>query len=277
MPELPEVETIRNDLLPLVVGRSFAGVTVVDPTAVQYSTATALRRRLVGRTVTALGRRGKYLIFHLDDGEALIVHLRMTGILLFVATGSRPVEMLKAARERVIFKLDDGSKLAFVDRRRLGVIRLVQHQDEVVGRLGPEPLDGAFTPELLARILAAHRASVKAVLLDQKAVAGIGNMYADEVLFQSGIHPLTPANELTYERIERLHGAICSVLSAAIVDKGASVDTYFRPGGHPGTAHHSFKVAHRRDESCPVCNTTIRRISVRGRGTFFCSRCQPSP
>jgi formamidopyrimidine-DNA glycosylase len=274
MPELPEVETIKNDLLPLVMGRRIVDVNAKDPSTVQRLTVESFHRHLVGRTITALERRGKYLIFHLDDGHAFIVHLRMTGSLLLDAPEPAPPETPQRSRVRATFHLDDGTRLSFVDRRRLGMIWLTRHKGGVVGSLGPEPLDSEFTPEVLLGVLSRRRAPIKAVLLDQEAIAGIGNMYADEALFRSRIHPLRPARDLSRQEVERLHRAIRETLSTAISHKGASVDTYVRPHGGQGAAHYDFMVAHRRGKSCPVCGTAIERIAVRNRGTFFCPRCQ---
>jgi len=265
MPELPEVETIRRSLEPRVLGRRFVRTEVFDPAAV-LSPCDPLRldRELRGRRVTELARRGKYLIFRLDGGS-LVIHLRMTGVLL-----------LDGGAEgcRVRFELDDGSRLLFCDRRRLGGLWLVEDESSVVGRLGPEPLEDSFTPELLGDILRGRRAPIKAVLLDQEAIAGLGNMYADEALFLSGVHPLRRACEVTPEELGRLHRAIRSVLEAGIRAQGASVETYRLPDGTPGGAQLLFKVAHRAGHPCPVCGAAIERVSIRNRGAYFCPRCQ---
>ena len=268
MPELPEVETIKNELLPWVVGQSFTQVTIFDSKLVCGGSAEEVSRGVIGRKIKNLERRGKYLIFHLSSGRSLIMHLRMTGSLLL-----NPKEVDRYAR--AVFHLSNGQRLVFSDRRRLGLIRLVNDANTVVGKLGPEPLDECFTPEILEQRLSRHHIPVKAALLDQCIVAGIGNMYADEALFAAHIHPLSKADDLSSEEIQTLHNSIRNILRVAIGNKGASVDTYIRPEGELGTAHFDFKVAHRGGEPCPVCGSTIERCVVQNRGTYFCPRCQP--
>ena len=154
---------------------------------------------------------------------------------------------------------------------------LVEDEDAVVGRLGPEPLHGGFTPDALARCLDKRTAPVKALLCDQTVIAGVGNMYADEALFAAGIHPLRRADSLTAEEMERLHRALTGVLGQAVGSHGASITDYWRPDGEPGTAQFQFRVAHRGGQPCPVCGTPIERLPIRGRGSYFCPRCQREP
>jgi formamidopyrimidine-DNA glycosylase len=269
MPELPEVETIKNELSPWVVGQSFTKVTILDDKLVCGGSAEEVRRGLIGQKIESLGRRGKYLIFHLSNDRSLIIHLRMTGSLLLNPKGVDHYA-------RAVFHLSNGHRLVFSDRRRLGLIWLVDDADTVVGKLGPEPLDESFTPGILGQGLSRRHISVKAALLDQGIVAGIGNMYADEALFAARIHPLRKADALSPREVQTLHNSIRKILKAAIGSKGASVDTYVRPEGELGTAHSDFKVAHRGGEPCPICGCTIERILVQNRGTYFCPRCQPS-
>jgi formamidopyrimidine-DNA glycosylase len=267
MPELPEVETIKNELSPWVVGQSFTQVDIVDARLVTGSSVEKVRHGLLGQKVESLERRGKYLIFHLSSGRSLIMHLRMTGSLLL-----NPGEVNRYAR--AVFVLSNGQRLVFADRRRLGVMWLVDDAGAVVGKLGPEPLDRGFTADALRQRLGRHHSPIKAALLDQHVVAGVGNMYADEALFAARIHPLRKANSLSPEELRTLHNSIRKVLKAAIGNKGASVDSYVRPDGELGTAHFDFKVAHKGGERCPVCGGAIERIAVQGRGTYFCPRCQ---
>jgi formamidopyrimidine-DNA glycosylase len=267
MPELPEVETIKNELSPWVVGQSFTQVDIVDARLVSGGSAQKVRRGLVGQRVENLERRGKYLIFHLSNGRSLIVHLRMTGSLLL-----NPKEVNRYAR--AVFGLSNGQRFVFSDRRRLGVIWLVDDAGTVIGKLGPEPLNRRFTAEVLRQRLGRHHIPIKAALLDQSVIAGVGNMYGDEALFAARIHPLRKANSLSPEEVRTLHNSIHKVLKAAIGNKGASVDSYVRPDGELGTAHFDFKVAHKGGERCPVCGGAIERIAVQGRGTYFCPRCQ---
>jgi formamidopyrimidine-DNA glycosylase len=268
MPELPEVETIKNELSPWVVGQSFTQVTILDTELACGVSAEEVRRELIGQKVESLDRRGKYLIFHLSNGKSLIMHLRMTGVLLL-----NPGGVDRYAR--AVFHFSNGHRLVFSDRRRLGLIWLVEDADTVVCKLGPEPLDESFTPGILGQRLSRHHIPVKAALLDQCIVAGIGNMYADEALFAARIHPLRKADALSPEEMQTLYQSIRRVLGAAIGSKGASVDTYVRPEGELGTAHFDFKVAHKGGEPCPVCGSTIERVPVQNRGTCFCPRCQP--
>ena len=268
MPELPEVETIKNELSPWVVGQSFTQVAILDTELVCGGSVEEVRRGLIGQKVESLERRGKYLIFHLSNGRSLIMHLRMTGSLLLNPRGAD-------RHARAVFHFSNGHRLVFNDRRRLGLIWLVEDASTVVGKLGPEPLDESFTPGILGQGLSRHHIPVKAALLDQRIVAGIGNMYADEALFAARIHPLRKADSLSPEEVQTLYQSIRRVLGAAISSKGASVDTYIRPEGELGTAHFDFKIAHKGGELCPVCGSTIARVPVQNRGTCFCPRCQP--
>jgi formamidopyrimidine-DNA glycosylase len=268
MPELPEVETIKNELSPWVMDRYFTQVTIFDSDLVPESSAEEFRLGLVEKAVKSLERRGKYLIFNLTSNQALIMHFRMTGVLLLNPSKVGPYA-------RANFTLSNDIQVVFSDRRRLGVMWLVQDIGTVIGKLGPEPLSKGFTPVILAQRLGRHRIPIKAALLDQSLIAGIGNMYADEALFDARIHPLRKADALSIEEIQDLHHSIRCILQSAIGNKGASVDSYVRPGGQLGTAHFKFKVAHRYGESCTVCGTPIRRILVRNRGSYFCPKCQP--
>jgi formamidopyrimidine-DNA glycosylase len=266
MPELPEVETIKNELYGNVVGRRVTSITIDDPKPVQ-NPLDEFTRGVSGQKIEELSRRGKYLIFRLSNGKYLIIHLRMTGAVFF-----NPAQAGKYAR--VIFGLDGDNEMVFSDRRRLGVIRLTDNIAELEKKLGPEPLEADFTVAVLAKRLQGRKAPIKAVLLDQKIIAGVGNMYADEALFAAKIHPVREAGKLNKGEVGRLHDAIVSVLKEAVANKGASVDTYQRPDGKKGTAQENFKVAHQRGAKCPRCGGNVERIVVRGRGTYFCPRCQ---
>jgi formamidopyrimidine-DNA glycosylase len=268
MPELPEVETIKSELSPWVVGQSFTKVTILDDKVVYGGSAEEICRGLIGQKVESLERRGKYLIFHLSNGKSLIMHLRMTGsLLLDPEEGNR--------YSRAVFHLSNGHRFVFSDRRRLGLIWLVDDANTVVCKLGPEPLDERFTPDILGQRLSRHHIPIKAALLDQRIVAGLGNMYADEALFATRIHPLRKADDLSLEDVQTLYHCIRRILGAAIGCKGASVDTYVRPEGELGTAHFDFKVAHKIGDPCPICGSTIERCVVQNRGSYFCPRCQP--
>jgi formamidopyrimidine-DNA glycosylase len=269
MPELPEVETIKNELLPHILGRQITGINLLWEGIVKQPSSEEFYTRVIDQRITALKRRGKYLLFSLGSGEILVVHLKMTGSLLL-----NPADDSFA---RAIIYLDNSTRIVFRDPRKFGSMWLTGDESTITDKLGPEPLEDSFTPEVLAQRLHHRAAPVKPVLIDQSVIAGIGNMYADEALYDAKIHPLKPAGSLSGDEIQRLHHAIRRVLQLAIGNKGASVRNYFRPDGGIGTAHFEFRVAHGRGKSCPNCGTPIKRITVRNRGTYFCPKCQPEP
>ncbi|MFC1942367.1 bifunctional DNA-formamidopyrimidine glycosylase/DNA-(apurinic or apyrimidinic site) lyase [Chloroflexota bacterium] len=266
MPELPEVETIKNELLPHIFGRKIKGVTLLWEGIVRHPTVKEFYSRVIGQTITGLTRHGKYLLFGLSNGEILVMHMKMTGSLLINPTDNRFT--------RAMIHLDGGVNMSFWDPRKFGGMWLTEDESSVTDKLGPEPLEDGFTLEVFKQCLCKRVAPIKPVLLDQSVIAGIGNMYADESLYEAKIHPLKPAGRLTDNEIERLYHAIRRVLWAAIGNKGASVRNYIRPGGEIGTAHFEFRVAHGVGKNCPTCSTPISRIVVRNRGTYFCPRCQ---
>ncbi len=264
MPELPEVETIKRCLQPYLIGKKFSQVEVLDPKVVRTPSIAEFNRRLLGQEIQEVERRGKYLLFRLR-GESLIFHLKMTGVLLQAETDGR-------ARAR--FQFHDGSWLTFADRRRLGGIWLVEDEATVLGQLGPEPLDETFTPQALAEWLRKRAVPIKALLIDQGFLAGVGNMYADEALFLARIHPVKLGRALSPAEVGRLYLALHRVLTAGIESQGASVETYLLPDGQPGRAHLAFRVAHKKGQPCPRCTTPIERLPLRGRGSYFCPVCQ---
>jgi formamidopyrimidine-DNA glycosylase len=269
MPELPEVETIKNELLPHVLGRSIQSVDVYWDKMVKQPSVDEFRTRLIGQKITGLSRRGKYLFFHLSGGNVLVMHMKMTGSLVVNPNDTRFA--------RAVLYLDNGTSVSFHDPRKFGKMWLDSSTDTIIKQLGPEPLDESFTMRVLGGILAKRKAPIKPVLLDQAIIAGIGNMYADESLFEARIHPMKPANSLSKVELKRLYLAIQLVLRKALEKKGASVRNYIRPDGQPGTAHDEFRVAHGVGKNCPRCGTAIKRIVVRGRGTYICPKCQPEP
>ncbi len=272
MPELPEVETVKNELTPYIIGRKVTAVTLIWEGIVRQPSVEEFCSRLIGQGITGVTRRGKYLILSLTSDEVLIIHLKMSGSLLLKSASA---EVDKYAR--AILYLDGDTAIHFRDPRKFGVMWLVKDKNTVVGKLGPEPLETGFTPQVLAQRLNNRTAPIKALLCDQSFVAGIGNMYADEALFTARIHPLRLGGNLSTNEVERLHSAIKQVLRTAISNKGASIVNYYRPSGELGTAHFQFRVAHRRGENCPICGTPLKRITVRNRGTYFCPKCQPEP
>jgi formamidopyrimidine-DNA glycosylase len=276
VPELPEVETIRSDLAPLVAGRCITGVDV-DPATLPLLAGTgvsldALRSSLVGRTIRGLGRRGKYLLFELDDARTLVVHLRMTGRLLW-RDGAAPVEPFERAR----LLLEDGHHLRWSDLRKFGTWRIMDDLAPLLARLGPEPIDHAFGLKAFAATLSGRAAPVKAVLLDQRRMAGLGNIYVDEALFQARVRPDTPGGQVPPAAVRRLHTACREVLEQGIANRGASFKDYVDGQGNPGSQHMYVQVFRRQGKPCYACGTLIERTVVGGRGTHFCPKCQPRP
>jgi formamidopyrimidine-DNA glycosylase len=274
MPELPEVETIRRQLAPHLEGRTIEAVEILDPRWTRPEPFAPVQRELAGARVERVGRSGKYLVWSLSGDRYLLVHLRMTGALLFDPEVEPP-------HTRVRFALDGGHRLAYVDPRRFGtghVIFGAEARDRyLAARLGVEPFSPEFTAEHLRRIARGRSAPVKAFILDQRRIAGVGNIYADEALFRAGIHPLRPAGRLTSAQIARLRDAIEEALSAGIDAKGASIDDFRHVDGARGSFQDRFLVHRRAGEPCLTCGTTIRKIVVGGRGTYVCERCQPRP
>ncbi|MGH3104157.1 MAG: bifunctional DNA-formamidopyrimidine glycosylase/DNA-(apurinic or apyrimidinic site) lyase [Gaiellaceae bacterium] len=273
MPELPEVETVRAHLEPALVGRRFERVEIADARLVRPFDPEAVAAELEGERVLAVDRRGKYLVVRFESGRVLLVHLRMTGSFRLAAGGT----LTGDPHRRAVVRLDDGSDVAYRDMRRFGTWLLVE-RDELDGylaaRLGEEPFARSFTAKALGRRLAGRRAPVKAVLLDQRSLAGLGNIYADEALWRARIHPLTPARELDADDLRRLHGAIRRALHIGIARQGATLTNYAAPNGAAGSMQHEFKVYGRAGEPCERCGTPIEKIRAAGRGTSYCPRCQ---
>lgn len=271
MPELPEVETIRRDLLPLVCGRTIleAWVSPDAPRLVHAPSGDEFCRALAGRRVEDLRRRGKLLLFVLDGGYTWAVHLRMTGQLLHRLGPCGGERYVRAA-----FRLDNGSWLCFVDVRKFGAMWLVKDIDPIAGGLGPEPLDQGFAPRALHQILQRRSAPVKAVLLDQRAIAGIGNIYADEALFAARVNPKQPANSISLPQARRLHAAIRQVLTEALADRGSSFRDYVDAAGREGAHQFRVSVFRRTGQPCYRCGSPVQRVKVAGRSTHFCPNCQ---
>ena len=273
MPELPEVETVRRRIAPLVEGATIARAEIVDPRLTRPVSPGLVADALVGERITAVERRGKYLLWRLGSGTTLVVHLRMTGSLLHFPAGDLPAD----AHRRATLALDTGAAVGYRDVRRFGTWELLDDghlRPYLASRLGPEPLGPSFTSARLARIVAGRRAPIKAALLDQRRIAGIGNIYADEALWRARIHPLRPAGELDATEIVRLHRAVRAVLRRGIELQGSTLRDYVTPDGDGGGMQHEFHVYGRLEEPCDRCGHPIERIVVAGRGTWFCPRCQ---
>src|SRR5690349_10610939 len=273
MPELPEVETIRRQLAPHVEGRTFDEVEIRDPRWSRPLAPAELEAALRGRAVERLSRRGKYLVWELSDDVYLLMHLRMTGTLLL-----DPAEPSRHAR--VVFTLGEHA-LVFDDPRRFGTGELALGPDALAAffdaRLGVEPLEQDFTGDHLYALTKTSRAPVKAFLLDQKRVAGVGNIYADEALFRARVHPLRPANKLTRPQCQAIRDGVVESLLLGLEHKGATIDDFRDPYGVSGTFQDRFLVHTREHEPCPNCGRAIRKLRVAGRGTYVCEHCQARP
>lgn len=277
MPELPEVETVRRTLAPHVTDRAVAAIEWLDPHAARYpAEAARFSRRVVGRRVLAVERRGKYLRLRLGGGGEWIVHLRMSGRLYWHGK-DEPSERFLRARAH----LDDGSLLDFIDMRRLGGMYVPDPDGtgtpDGLRQIGPEPLEAAFTPAVLRHALRAREATVKGILLDQRTVAGLGNIYVDEALHRAGIHPVRTGASLRRAEIGRLHEAIRAVLEEGIRAQGVSFSLYRDAEGRKGAMGERLLVYGRSGETCYACGDVVARARVAGRGTAYCPRCQPAP
>jgi formamidopyrimidine-DNA glycosylase len=274
LPELPEVETIRRQLAPLVEGRRLARIEILDARWSRPLDPQELADALVGRRIERLERRGKYLVWRLQDEVFLVQHLRMTGAVL-----CEPKPEPEHVRVRI--DLSPRRRLVIVDPRRFGTGELLLGEaalDEFfAARLGLEPFDARFTPAHLRALARGRSAPIKAFLLDQRRIAGVGNIYADEALFRAGIHPLRPAGRLTGTQYARLRDTVIEVLLAGIDARGATIDDFRHVDGVRGSFQDRFLVHRRAGEDCPRCGRTIVKMVAAGRGTYVCERCQPRP
>jgi formamidopyrimidine-DNA glycosylase len=278
VPELPEVETIRGQLAPVVEGMRIAAIDVLDPRWSAPLAPHELAEAVQGRRIEALRRRGKYLIWEMEGELFLVQHLRMSGAILLAADSSTPhprVQIeLRGARRRVV-------RLTIVDQRRFGTAQLLFGEQALdaffAARLGPEPFDEDFTADYLFGQTRGRTAPIKALLLDQRRVAGVGNIYADEALFRAGIHPARPAGSLTRAQCERLRQGVIEALREGIDAKGASIDDFRHIDGVSGSFQDRFLVHLRAGEPCPRCGGEIVKLVVAGRGTYVCGHCQRPP
>jgi formamidopyrimidine-DNA glycosylase len=275
MPELPEVESVRRQLEPALVGRRFERVSIDDPRLVRPYEPAEVAAELEGEDVAAVERRGKYLVVRFESGRVLLIHLRMTGSLLSAASGSLPDD----PHCRAVVKLDDGSDVAYRDVRRFGTWLLLEPGEAepyLAARVGDEPLDALFTAARLGERLAGRRTSLKAALLDQRTLAGMGNIYVDEALWRARLNPLRPASGLDRNELRRLHRCIRAALEHGLARQGSTLRDYRLPDGSGGSMQNEFRVYGRRDEPCDRCGTLIARTQVAGRTTWFCPTCQPA-
>jgi len=270
MPELPEVETVACGLRDPLIGRTIVGAIVNWPRTVAHPTVEQFKAHIAGRRIESVGRRGKYVVIGLDKG-VLLIHLKMSGRLSVVQA-----EELLDKHTHTYLDLDDGRQLRFHDVRKFGRVHLVDQAIQVTAKLGPEPLDEAFTLEVFHDLLARRSGRLKSLLLDQTFVAGLGNIYADESLFAAGLHPLRRADTLTSEEEARLHEAIRLVLGRAVDSRGTTLSDqgYVDAEGQAGGYQTQIAVYGRGGEPCLSCQATIERIVVGGRSTHFCHKCQ---
>jgi formamidopyrimidine-DNA glycosylase len=264
MPELPEVETIARSLRPELTGREIVSAQLLWQRTLATPSPEQFTQQITGQKILDVSRRAKYLNLRLTT-YSFFVHLRMSGDLAIKDSAYQPEK-----HDRLILKLSDGRQLVFNDTRKFGRVWLTVHPEDVIGGLGPEPFDPAFTPQLLHARLIERRRQMKPLLLDQSFLAGLGNIYTDEALHLSGVHPLRVSDTITVDEATRLYQAIQSVLLAGIEHNGASIDWVYRGGSF----QNYFRVYNREGQPCPVCGTPIQRIAVGQRGTHFCPTCQ---
>ncbi|WP_159710333.1 bifunctional DNA-formamidopyrimidine glycosylase/DNA-(apurinic or apyrimidinic site) lyase [Geminicoccus flavidas] len=271
MPELPEVETVKRALAIRLTGRRFVE-TVQRRPDLRWPLPDDLPGRLRGRTVREFGRRAKYIQVFLDDGQVMLLHLGMSGRLVFDGQPMGP-------HEHLTFDFDDGTVLRFVDPRRFGALDLTTEAElaghRLLAGLGLEPLGNEFSGPALASAFRHRIVAVKQALMDQKLVVGVGNIYASEALFRTGLHPATPAGAVDAERLEALAANVRTVLTEAIEAGGSSLRDYIQADGELGNFQRMFRVYDRAGEPCLVCTGPIRRTVQGNRGTYFCERCQP--
>jgi formamidopyrimidine-DNA glycosylase len=273
MPELPEVEVLRRSLEPRLLGDRIARVEVRNPSLREPVSRASLVKRTAGREITSLRRRAKYLLIDLEGGQTLVVHLGMSGRLT-VVPASEPLE----PHEHVAFFLDSGRRLRLRDPRRFGLVFAAKTSgipsDPHFAHLGIEPLEPGFGGDFLARAAAGRRGPVKSFLMDARIVVGLGNIYATEALFRSGIHPNRSVGRISAPRWDRVAESSVAVLRQAIGEGGTTLNDFADGEGNSGYFQVSLGVYGREGEPCPTCGTPIRRIVQAGRSSFYCHRCQ---
>jgi formamidopyrimidine-DNA glycosylase len=273
MPELPEVETMVRDLSSRVIGRTIVSIEAPFQGSVVWPAFDEFERRVRKRCISDITRRGKFANFSLDSGDVLIVHRGMSGSLLW-RDESDPME----SHVRLFFELDDGSQLRFNDPRKFGKVYVMDptgaERDLPWAHMGPEPLNGAFSAGHLRQSLRGRTGLIKPLLLGQRLVVGLGNIYVDEALHLARIHPARRANTLTLGEIKRLHAAIGAVLNAAVEGRGTTFSSYMDIDGRAGAYKEKLRVFGKQGTDCPLCGMLIIKLVVGGRGTHVCPRCQ---
>jgi len=265
MPELPEVETIKRELEKAILGKKIIEVCVHNPAVIREPSADKFKRELAGSTIKNILRKAKVLILELSNGKSLVIHLKMTGQLVYPGDGKK---------SRVTFKLSGAKALDFNDQRLFAELRILDDWRNLkfIQRLGPEPFD--LTAEKFKEMLASKKTKIKPLIMDQAFISGVGNLYAAEALFRAKIHPARPAASLSDKEKENLLKEIKDTLNEAIQHKGSSIDQYVQLSGQPGDYVKYHKVYGREGKPCLVCKTPIKRISLGGRGSYFCPKCQ---
>jgi formamidopyrimidine-DNA glycosylase len=276
MPELPEVETVRARIAPVLEGRRFERVEIHDPRLVRPYEPAEVAAELEGERVAAVERRGKYLVVRFESGRALLIHLRMTGSLRH--SDATVDAVADDPHRRAVVRLDNGSDVTYRDVRRFGTWLLLEPgelEPYLAAKVGDEPLDALFTASRLGERLAGRRAPIKAALLDQRTLAGLGNIYVDEALWRARLNPQRPAASVDRNELRRLHRGIRAALEAGIARQGSTLRDYRLPDGSSGAMQAEFKVYGRGGEPCDRCGTPIAKSRVGGRTTWFCPACQP--
>lgn len=277
MPELPEVQTVVTLLTQQgIIGSRISGTSVTWPRSIDGMTPALFCRTIVDRTIERIGRRGKYIVIGLTGGMTLLIHLRMSGRLNWIPAGTP-----RNKHEHVIFELDTNHELRFQDTRKFGRLRLTDRPTEILDRLGIEPLGNGFTPDWLIGMLRSRNRQIKPLLLDQRILVGLGNIYVDEALWKAGIHPLRTSQTLSMKEISDLHAAIPHVLKKGLRNLGTALGTgkanFYFPGSRVGRNAEQLKVFRRTGKDCPRCGEKIERIIVAQRSSHICLRCQPPP
>lgn len=278
MPELPEVETIRRDLVQRIVGLTIYDVAILDPRVIRYSSKAQFRRRCIKKTIVDISRRGKAIIIHFAPAGYVIVQPMMTGHLIYNQAGKKSVARPEGPSPdtKIIFTLSNQSRLNYNDQRLFGRVQFVEDLTTVdfFRHIGPEPLGWEFTLDWLKSNLKKRKGPIKSLLMNQHFIAGIGNIYASEILFQSRINPQRPAPRLKQEEITSLHRATIDILNEAVSLRGTSMRNYRDLSGSPGNFMNRIKVYGRGQEECYLCKTLITKIVQAGRSTFYCRKCQ---
>lgn len=270
MPELPEVETIRRDLEKEIVGHKIVDLTYDVPKMLQPSPEVV--ERIIGRHFVTAGRIGKLLLLGIENDGTIGIHLKLSGR-LFIRAQSDPEDKYT----HVTFKFEDGRELRFTEVRKFGYVKLIENTADlkkITSEYGPEPFTKEYTVDVVKNLLTKSSRATKTLILDQKRIAGVGNIYADEALWYSKIHPETPGKKVPVNQIEELYQGIIKALEQGIEDRGTSLDDYLDIYGNKGNHAPNLNVFRQEGQPCPRCGTEIRKIRVGGRGTHFCPRCQ---